>query len=147
MMSSFKCQQWQCRSSVRSSASFEEASQYGLGRLGFSDLSLKDEQCLSIRAVYKATSVFMWLLALGRACVSFCDGIPLRITNLAIPELRCAGSFSPLNNPHRSIIGIILINKISQAEEVAHEIYNLCLFLPLFHARARAWGLGYRYMI
>ena len=51
-------------SSVRSSANFEEAGQYELGRLGFSDLSLKDEQCLS-----KGSSVFMWLLALERVCV------------------------------------------------------------------------------
>ena len=49
-------------SSVPSAASFEED---GLGRLGFSDLSLKDEQHLSIRAVYKGSSVF--LPALGRA--------------------------------------------------------------------------------
>ena len=50
-------------SSVHSSASFEEAGQYGLGRLGFSDLSLKDEQHLSIRAVYEGRS------GLGRARV------------------------------------------------------------------------------
>ena len=80
-------------SSVRSSASFEEASQYGLERLGFSDLSLKDEQ--------RSTS-----------------------------------------KHHRHHI-----NKISQAEEVAHEIYDLCVYQALssplpgpFHACARAWG-------
>ena len=39
----------------------------GLGRLGFSDLCLKDEQHLSIKAVYKGSSIF--LLALGRAYV------------------------------------------------------------------------------
>ena len=56
-------------SSVCSSTGFEEAGQYGLGRSGFSNLSLKDEQRLSIRAVYEGSSVFMWLLTLERACV------------------------------------------------------------------------------
>ena len=37
----------------------------GLGRLGFSDLSLKDEQHLSIRAI----SSILFLLTLGRAYV------------------------------------------------------------------------------
>ena len=50
--------------SASSSASFEED---GLGRLGFSDLSLKDKQHLLIRAVYEGSSIF--LLALGRAYV------------------------------------------------------------------------------
>ena len=45
-------------SSIHSSASLKK---YGLGRLGFSDLSLKDEQRLSIRAVYDGSSIFMWL--------------------------------------------------------------------------------------
>ena len=69
MMSSFKCQQWQCQSSVRSSASFEEASQYGLGRLGFSDLSLKNEQRLSIRAIYKSKKCIHVATGFGKACV------------------------------------------------------------------------------
>ena len=61
----------ECVPSASSSASFED----GLGRLGFSDLS---EQHLSIRAVYKGSSIF--LLALGRAYVIKCpfrDGTPV----------------------------------------------------------------------
>ena len=53
----FKCRQWlhiQCLVFV-----VEEAGQYRLRRLCFSDLSLKDEQCLSIRVVYEGSSVFM----------------------------------------------------------------------------------------
>ena len=69
MMSLLKISTMAAVSSVCSSASFEEASQYGLGTLGFSNLSSKDEQHLSIRAIYEGSNIFMWLLALGRACV------------------------------------------------------------------------------
>ena len=74
-------------SSVHSSASFEEAGQYGLGRLGFSDLSLKDEQHLSIRAIYEGRSGY-WLWE--EPVLSN----PPFLTNLVIPELRYAGSCS-----------------------------------------------------
>ena len=55
-------------SSIHSSASLKK---YGLGRLGFSDLSLKDEQRLSLSELFTTEAAYScgYLLALGRACV------------------------------------------------------------------------------
>ena len=90
----------------------------------------------------------MWLPTdLGK---SLCYAVVMEhhsITNLTIPELHCAGSFSLLNN-NPFLIGSTIAchsyNEIThQAAEVTREIYDHCVpgsLFPHFLVHARAWG-------